>query len=163
MSRFHHLAHLKYPPIVKVGDWVKRGQLLGYVGNTGNSTGAHLHYEVKKSEPLSWVGYVNGWSLDRVKREYEDPSQFIKDGVPADFSYKGSGFLQWTGSVFHPGLDINSPNDEGKPVYSPVEGRVRYVAGVEGWQEVLRRWLPKYFNQGWGNHAWVEEKPGFKF
>ncbi|ALO16535.1 Glycyl-glycine endopeptidase ALE-1 precursor [Salinivirga cyanobacteriivorans] len=41
-------AHLdKY--IVKKGDTISRGQLVGYVGNTGSSTGPHLHYEIRKN------------------------------------------------------------------------------------------------------------------
>lgn len=39
-------AHLDYF-VVKVGDLVERGQRLGYLGNTGNSTGPHLHFELR--------------------------------------------------------------------------------------------------------------------
>jgi murein DD-endopeptidase MepM/ murein hydrolase activator NlpD len=32
--------------IVGYGQWVRKGQIIGYVGSTGNSTGSHCHYEV---------------------------------------------------------------------------------------------------------------------
>ena len=43
ITHYGHLDRL----LVKVGDEVERGQHIGAVGNTGRSTGPHLHYEIR--------------------------------------------------------------------------------------------------------------------
>ena len=61
-------AHLnKY--IVRKGQMVKRGDLIGYVGSTGTSTAPHLHYEVIKNKRK--VNPVNYYFNDLTAAEYD--------------------------------------------------------------------------------------------
>lgn len=49
-------AHLEgYAEGLKVNQEVVRGQIIGYVGNTGRSTGAHLHYGIYDTEKEKWI------------------------------------------------------------------------------------------------------------
>lgn len=51
-------GHLK-GALVQVGDVVERGQAIAHVGNTGKSTGPHLHYEVRKlGIPVNPMQYI---------------------------------------------------------------------------------------------------------
>jgi murein DD-endopeptidase MepM/ murein hydrolase activator NlpD len=52
---FGHLAKV----LVQPGDQVTRGQTIGLMGNTGMSTGPHLHYEVRiNDQPVNPKGYL---------------------------------------------------------------------------------------------------------
>jgi len=59
-SVYAHLSNFN----VKVGQKVKRGDIIGYVGNSGTSVANHLHYEIK----------LNGVNVDPVNYFFEDLS-----------------------------------------------------------------------------------------
>jgi murein DD-endopeptidase MepM/ murein hydrolase activator NlpD len=44
VTRYGHMAQ---QPEVSVDQWVGRGQLIGYIGCTGNCTGPHVHFEIR--------------------------------------------------------------------------------------------------------------------
>lgn len=55
-TRYAHLLSHK----VKRGEHVEQGQVIGYIGNTGVSTGPHLHYEIHLgSEVVDPIKYLN--------------------------------------------------------------------------------------------------------
>lgn len=62
---YGHMSRIK----ARRGQSVKRGEIIGYVGNTGTSTAPHLHYEVRKGgRPIN---PVNFYYNDLTPLEYE--------------------------------------------------------------------------------------------
>lgn len=53
-TRYGHMSKV----LVNTGDTVEKGQVIGYVGNTGDSSGPHLHFEIRidgvAQNPMNW-------------------------------------------------------------------------------------------------------------
>ena len=65
-TRYAHLS----ARFVKVGEKVSRGQVIGEVGNTGVSSGPHLHYEVRYRD--NTVNPINYFNKDMSAEAYEE-------------------------------------------------------------------------------------------
>lgn len=64
-TRYAHLAGFTVVP----GQAVKAGEIVGYVGRTGRSTGSHLHYEVRVHDtPVNPVKYLSASALGLSKQ-----------------------------------------------------------------------------------------------
>jgi murein DD-endopeptidase MepM/ murein hydrolase activator NlpD len=59
-SLYAHLDDQRVPPPVKVGDVVRKGNVIGYVGMTGFTSGPHTHFEIRvdglTANPAQWLG-----------------------------------------------------------------------------------------------------------
>ncbi|ASC74030.1 Murein DD-endopeptidase MepM [Halomicronema hongdechloris C2206] len=62
-SRYAHLSRI----LVQPGEWIEQGDVVGLVGSTGNSTGPHLHFEMRQLT-------AQGWAV-------VDPSQVLQQSV----------------------------------------------------------------------------------
>jgi murein DD-endopeptidase MepM/ murein hydrolase activator NlpD len=78
-TSYSHMSRM----IAQEGEWVRQGQLIGYVGSTGLSTGPHLHYEL----------HVNGTPVDPASIRFTDRAQLSGEALRA-FRARLDGFLQ---------------------------------------------------------------------
>ena len=79
-------AHLK-TRLVKTGEAVKEGQLIGYSGQTGNCLGAHLHFEViwkgVRRNPLAWLDGDFTCKNDDVADHLGTYTSVVRPALPA--------------------------------------------------------------------------------
>ena len=95
------LAHLR-DFVVKVGDNVAEGQLIAHSGNTGNSTGPHLHwgvYKIPRNRQNGYAGYIDqlpligGGSMTSYKGYDLDNKDSMKVAVDILVRVQGGEFV----------------------------------------------------------------------
>lgn len=135
-------AHLKYGSInVNKGDYVYKGQVIGFMGATGRSTGAHLHFEIRTSSTIDSridpTPYINANYISKDCFNEEDIIYSVYDNAKNKWlnsihSQYGTGILSYAGNY---GNSISGLKIENKQyrVHDKVKNKwLNWITGTTG-------------------------------
>lgn len=76
VTTYAHLANVQGS--IKEGTNITKGTIIGFMGNTGNSFGAHLHFEVR----LYKTNITNITLQDKTQFEFLNPENYLNNDLP---------------------------------------------------------------------------------
>ncbi len=108
-------AHMESHNIFYLGQQVNTGDVLGWIGVTGNTTGPHVHFEVRQGlndyfhtrNPELWIAPYSGWGI--LAGQLLDNKGRPIVGQPIEI-YDERG--RWVYTVYTYGYRVANPDDE---------------------------------------------------
>jgi murein DD-endopeptidase MepM/ murein hydrolase activator NlpD len=79
---------------VKAGEFIEKGQLIGYSGNSGLSTGPHLHYEIRFVGRALDPQPFSEWGVDNFETIFEKERGIRWDSLVKKVELRVSSQLQ---------------------------------------------------------------------
>lgn len=104
-------AHLKYGSVtVKLNQRVEKGEVIGYMGNTGYSFGAHLHFEVRNSNnvQIDPTPYINADLPGNNIIKYSVGTTYTTQVILKVRAGAGTNYAQKTYSQLTPNAKANA-------------------------------------------------------
>ena len=100
VSKYFHLAHGSNTHL-NAGDVIAKGAKVGYMGNTGNSYGAHLHFQIDvNGEPINSLPYALGQkTITAAGVSAEDLAASQTTAAEGTSDQEGSGYRPSTGDI----------------------------------------------------------------
>ncbi|MCA1021655.1 phage tail tape measure protein [Halobacillus litoralis] len=150
-------VHLKTRPKYDVGDRVKEGDVLGQIGNTGNSFGSHLHLDRRENgkyiDPLPWIKALSKQS-DAAKKtssgdrtQADEVAETIDDAISELHSMRGESDeidariwqaqMEYLESKVEKYAYNRSANDDEMAYYDRLKSRTEY--GSYNYREYLAK------------------------
>lgn len=76
-------CHMASPSSFRVGEKVKQGDVIGYMGSTGYSTGAHLHFGIREGD--KWVDPQPYLYCDYLSKEDDEVMYQYLNDIPESY------------------------------------------------------------------------------